>query len=307
MSRRNDKHATLTAFQEDLLLAACPSGSRVVKSEYFRPEYVPGPVRCVARLPDGSERNLVLRLARHGSVEEEARLLPILARVGIPVPEVLVGPQREPGTSGAAMAVYSFLGGMNLQELSESSDEGCAIAAGLVVEGAKKLADLTDELKADVRAQFLQTYTLLDQLAMIVRAAGPWVHEKTFADAVDALRPVLSGISDPPVFTGGDYQPANFLTDGKMLTGFVDFENSRYQDFLFGFAKYPVYDLHPLNKAGLVPYLLRRTSVEPEHFDIRLALGCLVTLQREIPVTGGENGYREHVLRLLAGALRSIR
>lgn len=297
----------LTAFQEDLLLAVCPSGSRIVKSEYFRPEYVPGPVRCIARIPGGSERTLVLRLARHGSVEEEARLLPILAGLGIPVPEVLAGPERDPGASGAAVAVYSFLGGMNLQELSESSVEGCALAAGLVVEGAKKLADLTEELKADPRAQFLQTYTLSDQLAMIVRAAGPWVQEKTFADAVDALRPVLSGISDPPVFTGGDYQPANFLTDGKTLTGFVDFENSRYQDFLFGFAKYPIYDLHPLNKAGFVPFLLERTGVAPEHFDIRLAVGCLGTLQREIPVTGRDSEYREHVLRLLAGALNSIR
>jgi Phosphotransferase enzyme family len=307
MSRRTEKRAVLTAFQEDLLLAACPSGSRVVKSEYFCTECVPGPVRCVARLPDGSQRTLVLRLARHGSVEEEACLLPILARMGIPVPEVLTGPQRDPGGSDAAVAVYSYLGGMNLQELSESSDEGCEVPAGLVVEGANKLADLTDRLKPDPRAQFLPTITLLDQLAMLDRAAGPWIHEKAFADAVHTLRPVLNGISDPPVFTGGDYQPANFLTDGKMLTGFVDFENSRYQDFLFGFAKYPIYDIHPLNTAGFVPFLLDRTGVEPEQFDIRLALGCLATLQREIPVTGGDNKYREHVLHLLADALSTIR
>ncbi len=138
----------------------------------------------------------------------------------------------------------------------------------------------------------------------VVQNGGPWLREQVFLNAVAKLRPVLAEVPDPLVFTGGDYQPANFLTDGTRLTGFVDFENACYQDFLFGFAKYPIYDLHPMNKAGFVPFLLERTGVSRRDFDIRLALGCLVTLQEEIAVRGLHETYRTHVLALLAEALR---
>ena len=99
---------------------------------------------------------------------------------------------------------------------------------------------------------------------------------------------------------------ANFLTDGIKLTGFVDFENALYQDLLFGFAKYPIYDIHPMNEAGLVQLLLDRLNIEPWQFDIRVALGCLMTLHLEISVTGESAGYRKHVLNLLSNALSSI-
>jgi len=307
MASRNGKKVELTAFQQNLLLSACPSGATVVSAAYFRLEYLPAPVRVVVSLPNGGAQTLVLRLANHGPVEEEARLLPYLEQMGVPVPSVLAGPARDPDSPDApAVAVYSFLPGRNLQELAESSVEGCRLAMALVVDGAAAMASLTPRLQQKPQLDFLRTITLSDKLAGLVQTGDPWLREAVFIHAVATLRPVLHEVADSPVFTGGDYQPANFLTDGKRLSGFVDFETACYQDFLFGFAKYPIYDLHPMNKAGFVPFLLERRGVSRRDFDIRVALGCLATLQREIPVSGGDTTYRAHVLTLLEQALTTI-
>ena len=297
----------LSGFHKNLLLSVCPKGTTIINAKYFREGYVPGPIRVVTRFPNGSQQILVLRLARHGSIEGEACLFSVLAPMELAVPQVLAGPKADPhAPNGSIAAVYSFLEGCNLQELSERSTDDCTRAMQLVVEGATRLAALTYEMQSKAEVEFLPVVTLSDQLESLLQNAGPWLHESVFSRAVDALRPVLDQVADQPVFTGGDYQPANFLTDGTNLTGFVDFENARYQDFLFGFAKYPIYDLHPMNKAGFVHFLVEQANIERWQFDIRVALGCLTTLQREIPVTGKLSNYRMHVLSLLSGALSSI-
>jgi hypothetical protein len=126
------------------------------------------------------------------------------------------------------------------------------------------------------------------------------------ARAVDLIRPYLAQVSEPLVFTNGDYQPANFLTDGENVTGFLDFEYGCFRDYLFGFVKYVIYDLHPHNKGGMIPALFRRTRPSPFDFALRMAVGCLKTLQREIPFEGGDDDYRVHVLGLLAETVATI-
>jgi len=301
------KPTTLTPFQQKMLLSICPPGSRIVEACYFRREYLPCPVRVVVRGSDGSTRTLVLRMARHGDVQQEARLLPILAGMNLPVPQVLAGPARDGDAPGnPAIAVYSLLPGINLQELSQRSAQDCRLAGRLVIEAARQLASLTSKLRAMPQAGFVPTITLRDQLRGVLNKDDAWLREGAFRAAIEKLQRVLDDASRETVFTSGDYQPGNFLTDGTHVTGFVDFEMARCQDFLFGFAKYPIYDLHPLNKGGFVAFLLEQEQIAPRDFDVRLALGCLMTLQREIPVTGGDADYREHVLRLLAAACRSL-
>jgi len=127
-----------------------------------------------------------------------------------------------------------------------------------------------------------------------------------FRRAAEVLRPVLDDIRTPLVFSNGDYQPANFLTDGRTVTGFVDFEVACFQDPLIGFAKYPIYDLHPMNGAGLVDDMLDSFGYSRRDFAPRLALGCLMTLQKEVavhPATADGRSYREHVLTILCDAL----
>jgi hypothetical protein len=168
------------------------------------------------------------------------------------------------------------------------------------------MAATTEAVQRSAQPHLLPTITLLDELHLFVERGGAWLQEAPIVRAVERLRPIVAQVGDPLVFTNGDYQPANFLTDGLKVTGIVDFEYAHYGDFLLGFAKYPIYDLHPLYKAGMIPCLLENKSVPYADFAVRLAIGCLKTLQREIPLYEGDSVYRNHVLALLEQSLESI-
>ena len=82
----------LSPFQEQLILSVCPAGSRIRSARFHRTVRLPGPIWVSVALPDGNERLLILRLdQRVGGVERETAILPVLARLGLPVPKVLVG------------------------------------------------------------------------------------------------------------------------------------------------------------------------------------------------------------------------
>ena len=153
----------LTQFQEQMILSVCPRSSRIENVEYFQHEYLPCPIRVTVHLPDDTERVLVLRLARHsdGSIQRETKLLPILSDLGLPVPEILAGPQDDPDTPDhQAVAVYSLLSGINLQEMSMKSTEGCDFAARLVLEAATELAELTPRIRIALGADVIPEKTL---------------------------------------------------------------------------------------------------------------------------------------------------
>lgn len=224
--------------------------------------------------------------------------------MGLLTPLVLTPPQRDPTPTAASLAaVYSFLPGQTLQQLSEQSAAACQTAAHLLLAATAKLAaataSLRDLLAAQSLTELVPTITLIQQWEMILAQGGPWLAEPSFLAKLHALRPRLAALTDAPVFTNGDYQLGNFLTDGERVTGFIDFEYASFQDYLYGFAKYPIYDLHPLNKGGIIEHLLAAQAIAFADFAPRLALGCLATLRREIPVRGGDAGYRAHVLALL--------
>jgi hypothetical protein len=83
----------VTAFERALVLSACPPGT-TLREVSFAPQYtVKGPALVRVALPDGSEWTLVVKRSgsRHGLVTE-AKLFPVLTRLGLPVPEVLAGP-----------------------------------------------------------------------------------------------------------------------------------------------------------------------------------------------------------------------
>ena len=118
----------------------------------------------------------------------------------------------------------------------------------------------------------------------------------------DASPPPSAPRSSSPA---ADLNPGNFLAAGGRLTGFVDFAMARFEDPHYGLAKYPVYDLHPYAKAGIIGRYRRRHGVSPDAFAHRLAVRCVWTLQREIPVLGHDaalGAYRDGTLRLLRGA-----
>jgi thiamine kinase-like enzyme len=191
---------------------------------------------------------------------------------------------------------------------------------------------VTERLNEEAAADHLVRRDLLTELRLIVERGGPWLLQPLFWQAVRQLIPVLARIDTPLVFSNGDYNPANFLSDGQQITGFVDFEMACFEDPHYGFAKYRVYDMYPFHKTGLVERYLQGCGLSETEFAPRLAVRCLWTLQREISVfaenarphdwtevfadasadtatddlQAGQDGYRRHVLKLLRQSLEML-
>ena len=304
ISFHQNRDISLSEFQKALVLSVFPEGARIVRSQYFDNFDLPCPVRVDVHLADGPTETVVLRSSRRGGVVREAALLTVLSRLGLPVPVVLAEPALD--LFGESVCVLSMLSGINLQIFSMQFPDRLQECTQLVLCAISQLSDTTNSLLKEPMCQLIPRRTLLDQLDSIANVVSDWQGVPAFASASEILRPVLGAIRTPLVFTNGDYQPGNFLTDGHSVTGFVDFETACFQDPLIGFAKYPIYDLHPLNEAGLIGSMLAAYEFTQRDFKPRLALGCLMTLHKEIAVHS-ENLedylYKKHVLTLLDSSI----
>lgn len=295
------------------MVGALPPGSRIVRSEYFRDEYLPCPVRVVAREPRGGMTTVVLRITGHGAggVLREARLLPVVSAAGLPVPRVLRGPVPDPDASPPGhMTLLSFLPGRSLQDLSRAGPAGRSTARRLLIEAAIRLESLAARIAASPVGRRLPRANLSAMLGSLTDAQGPWWRVREYRTAATALRPVLAAVPERLGFVNGDLQPANFLAANGRLTGYLDFEKAGFRDPLFGFAKYAIYDLAPLNRGGAIEAYLVARGFTDRDFAPRLALGCLLTLDREIAPAGGSphlRAYRSHVLGLLRRSLAVLR
>ncbi len=256
----------------------------------------------MAALRGGGSATVVLRSVRHpgGSIDREAALLPALRTLGLPVPLLLAGPVRDPARPRSLPVVaLSRLPGEDLQQTSLRGAAARDRAADLLAEAVRRLHALTPRLAVLPAGRFVPKGDLASHLETIVARGGPWMADPVFRRATERLRPVLARIRTPLVFSNGDYQPGNFLAQAGRLTGFLDFEFAWFEDPLYGFAKYPIYDIHPLIKADPVRRFCRAAGYRPEEFRPRLALGCLAVLQREIGARSPRGTYRSRVLRLL--------
>ena len=313
-----DPERPLTPFQHRFVLSAFPRGARVVDAEPTRRYYGLGfPLRVRVVSPAG-ERLVLLRLdSFRGGIETEAALLPVIARLGLPVPELLGGPATDPERPGAGpMILISVVPGQDLLALgwnASSADLDRYIA--LVLEGIERLHGLTSAILADPVGSRLPCLSLAGELRAIAERGGPWMDEPVFRRAFERVWPLAEADPTAPAFSSGDYNPGNFLSDGHRLTGIVDFALSCFEDPHIGLAKYWTYDWYPYNKAGLVERYLAQRGVSPEQFALRLAVRCLWTLQRGLPVAGHDNtrghvqtfgAERARLLELLGGALTRL-
>lgn len=302
------KTARLSLLQRSLILGLFPEGAQVGDTQYFRQEYLPCPIRVSVFLRDGSTHNVVLRLSRTRlGVEREAKLLPILSQLGLPVPKVLAGPTSDANSKNAeSVTVLSLLPGRNLQDWSCASGAGLETAGQLLIQAVDRLRQLTEPLNQELAASDIPRQDMTAELDILMNSGSAWVSEPVFRDAASHLKPIVASIQTPLCFSNGDYQPANFLSDGKDITGFVDFESACFEDPHIGFAKYRIYDLHPLNKAGIVESYLQAHNLSEYDFAPRMAVRCLWTLQREVPVSERDGSYGTHILRLLHDALKLL-
>jgi aminoglycoside phosphotransferase len=294
---------SLSASQARLALSVFPPGSTILRAHYFDNYDLPCPINVTIAEPGGAVRSVVLRTARKGSIELEAELLALLDRAGLPVPKVLAGPATTDDQPANAL-ITSVLLGRDLQSLAMLPGANLVEIMDVLAAGIHVLASATTAVQASPVADRLPRHTLHEQLALGIDSH--WLEHPAYSNAVDRLDSELARITTPLVFSNGDYQPGNFLADDGQLTGVLDFESAAFQDPLFGLAKYPIYDLSPLNAAGFVDHYLRVSGFSKQDFLPRLALGCVLTLARQIPVEGGsaaDQAYRRHVLTLLDASL----
>jgi hypothetical protein len=303
----DQRRAALTQSEREQILGIDPSFQGITKPTYFDNYNLPCPIRVEVETSENKSRVVVLRKTRHGNVEVEVKMFRALKEYGLPVPEILSDPFRN--EVGDYVAIYSLLEGEDLQKLSMYSEDDLQEAKRLLVEAVLALMDASSFIAKHEVSKSLPQRSLQVELEAIRTSRSLWSKDPIFQLALQRIEGNLPGVTTPLVFSNGDYQPGNFLAQNGHITGFLDFESPAFQDPLMGFVKYPIYDLHPLSKTNVVETFLDAMNFTKRDFSIRLALGCLKTLQREIPLDGGEvdtRGYRERVLTLLASALAEL-
>jgi hypothetical protein len=300
----DQRRAALTQSEREKILGIDPSFQRITQATYFDNYNLPCPIRVEVETKENVTRAVVLRKTRHGNVEVEVKMFRALKEYGLPVPEILSPPFRN--ENGEHAAVYSLLEGENLQKLSMRSEVDLQKAKHLLIEAVLALMGASSFIAKHEISRSLPQRSLHQELESIRTSNNLWLGESIYQRAVERIDGILPDVAAPLVFSNGDYQPGNFLAKIGQITGFLDFESPAFQDPLMGFVKYPIYDLHPLAKTNVIETVLDALKFTKRDFSIRLALGCLKTLQNEIPVVSEEIDnlkYRERVLALLASAL----
>ncbi|KKU51993.1 MAG: hypothetical protein A3A28_05155 [Candidatus Sungbacteria bacterium RIFCSPLOWO2_01_FULL_47_32] len=299
-----ERKVELTPTEEKILLGVSADYRSIVKAEYFDNYDLPCPVLVTIKTAGGNLVDVVLRQNRHGEVRTEIQMFHALEEFGLPVPKVLAGPFQN--DAGESEVVYSLLPGENLQKLSMRSEDGLQEAKRLLVSAVLILMNATPFIEKHEVAKLMPRFTLAMELEDLNKEDNQWFHEKVFQEAVDYLRNVLKNVDTPLVISNGDYQPGNFLAKDGKITGYLDFESASFQDPMMGFVKYPIYDLLPLSRTDIVDTFLYQKGFSKNDFKLRLALGCLKTLRKEIPIAGGDaemEEYRGRVLKLLSQSI----
>lgn len=273
---------SLTTFEERLILSAFPKGSQAVASTSFPGHGKRYPLRVTVTTPNGQQQTVVLRQEdKPGGSDFEAQLLPVLDRLGLPVPKVLAGPTFEPDKPGSnARIVFSLLQGTDLLRTCwDSTPTGLDDVVARVIEGIARVQSITNAIAKDPVAKLIPRRTLADEVHAIREAGGPWLKHAPFAEALKRVEPVAEQIETPLVFSSGDYNPGNFLTDGQSVTGFVDFAWACFEDPHVGITRFWLNDWYPLNKVGIVEKYLYHHDLARSDFAPRLVVRGLAMLQ----------------------------
>lgn len=294
------------AFQEELVLSAFAPGARVIDVGAFQTHWRQWPLCVKVEKPTRDQQTVVLKAdPRVGGVELEVELLPALQELGLNVPRILAGPVVHPDYPNAGpMVVRNWLDGDTLRCRSGNAAD-LDLVCRLLFEGVEYLHKMTGAIRDHEIAHKLPRKTLISELRAIENRAL-WLEDPLCAEATRRLRGVLRHIKTPLVFTNGDCNLNNFLTDWQCITGYVDFCLAGFSDPHIGFGKYLVWAFDrswaPLSQVGLVERWLYANNISKCEFAPRLALCCLDRLQ--VDLSGGDGSdyadrYRKHVLRLL--------
>lgn len=309
-----------------LLLAAYPSGARVIDVQSYRPGYLPYPARVTVQQqtePEGTQQQQQAYCVLH--VDENADKIARLARVllalhelGLPVPKVLSGPatfHKEGNSSSSSTALLvSELPGKPLPWFGLSDLDEAHLTCQLVCEAVDALHSVTARIGEHEVRGILPRITLTSELDAVRERVGPWLDLPLFQEAVELLTGILPTITTPLVFSNGDYNPVNFLHAGNQLTGIVDFEHACFEDPYIGFAKFFLWGNDggwwSGIKAGLVERYLYAHNVAPIEFLPRLVLRGLRHLQEgAMAAANPQNPFAElqYMLSVLADGVARLK
>lgn len=294
----DERKVTLTDIEKNLVLS-CDSGFKeIINTVYFDNYDLPCPVRVDVRT-DNDISHVVLRKSRHGRIENEAKILRVLGKYGLKVPKVLS--DTVINEHGESIAVYSLLEGENLQKISSDSHESLESAKELLLQALRELSDATQYVMKSEVGSLIPLRTLETEIKELYNN-NPWLESPEYQDYLQKISTLTQEIETEVVLTNGDYQPGNFLASNGKVTGFLDFESAVFQDPLIGFVKYPICDLRPLSRTNIIQLFLQQNGFSEKDFKIRLAIGCLKTLKKEVPITDQDEEtirYKDHIFGLL--------
>ena len=278
------------------ILDTDPDFISVSKSIYFDNYDLPCPVLVEVTKANKDKKKLVLRKNRHGDVKLETTVIMALEEFGLPVPKILAKPFQNENKEWCA--VYSLLPGENLQKIASKSSEDLELAKKLLVQAVQELAKASDFISKHELLHDLPRIDLEQELENIKVKDGEWLKDPLFKSAINFLEQNTRFITTPLILSNGDYQPGNFLANDGKLSGFIDFESASFQDPMMGFVKYPIYDLIPLSRTDLIDQFLETMNFSRGEFSIRLILGCLKIIQKEIPLENDNEETQQYKTRV---------
>jgi thiamine kinase-like enzyme len=135
---------------------------------------------------------------------------------------------------------------------------------------------------------------------------GPPIRDPVLVRAVEVLMPLVKQVDEPLRFWNGDYNPANFLSDGSKLTGFVDFAHACWHDPHYGLGRFTVYHWVHLDRPLLSQRYRERHHLSEHDFALRSAVHCLWMLQTNVPAEPVDDAQRARVLAQLDADLRLL-
>ena len=302
----------LPSFLEPLVLSCFPVGAQVISAQSYRPEYRLFPICIHVQVPGCDVQRYVVKLNRSDLIYREAQALRILTDMGMPVPK----PIREPIPlfhEDRALLVLTEVSGRSLPWCGVTSVAKADQSCRLVLEAVRRLHQLTERLQEDSESSgVFPRHTLRAEYAEIVAASREWMQVSLFQKGVEVIGKALQHESTPLVFSNGDYNPLNFLTDGQALCGFVDFEGACFENPHIGFAKFLIWSDDDYGwgagaKTGLVERYLYSEDVSRRAFAPILVLRCLRHLVQDVSVKDSrDQAVREHILHLVAEGLQTL-
>jgi len=302
----------MSDWRREWLLSAYPPGTMVLSSELsgYDWELIPDrAVRAVVQTVDGDLEPVNLRMSgRKDAIQMEAALLPVLGDLGLPVPRVIAGPAIDPDFTdrGMLLATTPPVGQSALEWAVEGGTMAIDRACDAVLEGIEWIKSVTSGVESSPVSKSIERCSLADELHRVIEIGGPWMSDPRFAEAITRLRPIVEEIQLPLVFSDSGIGPnARVDADGNLI-GFESFSWARFEDPHYQITKYWTYDCWPIRRAGFVERYLVRNGLSMKDFAPRLGVRALVTLQREIPTSGGDGQYRADMLGWLKLALDSL-